>query len=157
MPLGPGGSLLGLVAALSIALGALPGCAGSARERLERAERRLRAGRVVDALATYDELATQAKLAPTDRTEALIGAAQACQRLGDPDGARARLERAVTLDVPGAVEPALFYLAERLAATDHARALNLYYRAAAGAEKHRDRRFPYRAAMDRIVQLSITP
>jgi hypothetical protein len=54
------------------------------------------------------------------------------------------------------IEPVEFELAERLRDRDRARALSLYYRAAGGAEKHRAGGFPYRAAMDRILQLSMS-
>jgi hypothetical protein len=58
--------------------------------------------------------------------------------------------------VPGVIEPIQYELAERLRDRDRARAVSLYYRAAAGAEKHRAGGFPYRAAMDRLLQLSMS-
>lgn len=126
------------------------------RADLAQAAQRLEAGDARAALAAYDAIAADARRSAAERADALVGAARACERLGDDAGAHERLERAVTPEVPGHSEPALFLLAERLRATDRARALNLYYRAAAGAEKHRGRGFPYRAAMDRILQLSLS-
>ena len=58
--------------------------------------------------------------------------------------------------MPGLVEPALFELAERVRNEDRARALSLYYRAAGGAEKYRNGGWPYKAAMDRILQISMS-
>ena len=63
---------------------------------------------------------------------------------------------AVAHDVPGLVEPAQFELAERLRNNDRGRALSLYYRAAGGADKYRNRAWPYKAAMDRILQISMS-
>src|SRR5207248_1827207 len=81
--------------------------------------------------------AALADASETERVQALTAAARACDKLDDADGARDRLERAVAHEVPGVTEPAMFELAERLRERDRARALSLYYRAAAGAEKHR--------------------
>jgi hypothetical protein len=131
-------------------------CAAPPRVALGRADRALAAGAWPEALAAYDALAARKDAVPAERALALTGAAQACDHLDDPAGARARLEQAVATEVPGVIEPALYYLAEHLRATDRARALNLYYRAAAGAEKHGGS-FPYRAAMERILQLSLAP
>jgi hypothetical protein len=131
-------------------------CARPPSAALNRAAARLKEGRPREALSVYDELATREAVPPRERVRALTGAARACDRLGDADGARARLERAVAIDLPGTTEVALFELAEHVRDRDPARALNLYYRAAAGAEKHLDGRFPYRAAMDRILQLSLS-
>ena len=58
--------------------------------------------------------------------------------------------------MPGLVEPALFELAERVRNEDANRAMSLYYRAAGGAEKYRNRGWPYQAAMDRILQISMS-
>jgi hypothetical protein len=58
--------------------------------------------------------------------------------------------------VLGVIEPIEYELAEKLRERDRARAMSLYYRAAAGAEKNRSGGFPYRAAMDRILQLSMS-
>jgi hypothetical protein len=133
------------------------GCVPAPAVVLARGDRQLHSGRAESARGTYDALAVRAELPPKDRVLALVGAALASDRLGDRDGARARLERAAAIDVPGVSEVALYYLAEHVRDTDHARALNLYYRAAAGAEKHRGGAFPYQAAMDRILQLSVAP
>ena len=132
-------------------------CAGTPRQAIARAQLDARAGRTAVALRRYDAAAARKDASDGDRLDALVGAAHACDALGDPDGARGRLERAVTLDVPGAVEPVEYDLAERLRDQDHARALALYYRAAAGAERHRAGGFPYHAAMDRILQMSLAP
>ena len=50
----------------------------------------------------------------------------------------------------------MFYLAEHVRGDDRARSLNLYYRAAAIAERNGGG-FPYKIAMDRIMQLSVSP
>jgi hypothetical protein len=131
------------------------GCAGTPRRAIDRAAAEARAGRANAALARFDAVAARRDVSDAERLEALVGAAHACDTLGDAAGARTRLERAVERDVPGAVEPVEFELAERLRELDHARALALYYRAAAGAEQHRAGGFPYRAAMDRIIQMSM--
>ena len=145
-----------LLGALAFAFTLAPtGCAGTPRQAIARAAVDAQAGRASDALRRYDAAAARKDASDADRLDALVGAAHACDALGDADGARARLERAVEHDVPGAVEPVEFELAERLRDQDHARALALYYRAAAGAERHRAGGFPYHAAMDRILQMSL--
>jgi hypothetical protein len=131
------------------------GCA-TPRQAIEGAETDARAGRQRRALARFDAVAVRKRLADAERIDALLGAAHACDALGDAACARVRLERAVEKDVPGLVEPALFELAERLRLEDRTRALSLYYRAAGGAQKYRDGGFPYQAAMDRILQLSLS-
>ena len=140
--------------ALLLSLALAIGCAGTPRQALDRAAVDAGAGRSAQALQRFDRIAARKDASEADRLAALVGAAHACDALGDADGARQRLERAVEHDVPGAVEPVEYELAERLRPIDHARALSLYYRAAAGAEKHRLGGFPYRAAMDRILQMS---
>ena len=130
-------------------------CGPRATELL-RADRQFSDGSWQAARNAYDRLAARADVTPETRAQALTGSAQASVKLGDLPGARDRLERAIVPDLPGITEPALFYLAELLREVDHARALNLYYRAAAGAEKHRGGHFPYRAAMDRILELSMS-
>jgi hypothetical protein len=134
----------------------LVGCTPAPRVALERAQARLAKGGVRDAVRELDAIAARRDATPAERTEALTTAALASDRLGDAAGARRRLERAIEHEVPGVTESALFYLAERLRVEDRGRALNLYYRAAAGAEKHRSGGFPYQAAMDRILQLSVS-
>jgi hypothetical protein len=131
------------------------GCAGTARQAIDRAAADAHAGHARAALARFDAVAARADASDGERLEALVGAAHACDTLGDDSGARARLERAIERDVPGAVEPVEYELAERLREQDRARALGLYYRAAAGAERNRAGGFPYRAAMDRILQMSM--
>lgn len=127
-----------------------------ARPDLGLGEAHLQAGRVREALATFDAVAARPGAAPEERVRALTDGALACERLGDHPGAQARLERAIEPEVPGASEPALFYLAEELRTTQPARALNLYYRAAAGAREHRGGGFPYHDASERILQLSMS-
>jgi hypothetical protein len=122
---------------------------------LAGADRQLRAGASDRALAQYDRIAAQART-PAERVEALRGGARACLQLGRADAARERLERAVEPEVPGASEAALFELAELLRDRDRARALNLYYRAAAGAEHNLAKGWPWKAATDRILQLSMS-
>lgn len=131
-------------------------CAGSVPVALARADARLNSGAWHEALVAYDAVAARAMAGTADQVRALVGGAQACDHLDDAAGARARLERAAVREIPGVTEPAFYYLAEHVQGVDRARALNLYYRAAAGAEK-RGGGFPYRAAMDRIVQLSVAP
>jgi hypothetical protein len=101
----------------------------------------------------YDRAAARKHASEAEHAQALLGAARACERLDDTAGARTRLERAITVEVPGTTELAMFELADLIRTSDRARALNLYYRAAAGAQK-RGGAYPYREAMDRILQLS---
>lgn len=143
-------------APLVLATMLLLACAPPPRVALERARAELDAGRAVRARDHYDAIAARAHVSDAERIDALRGAARACDALGDDAGAVRRLERAVAKDVPGAVEPAEFELAERLRDKDHGRALSLYYRAASGAEKYRGRDWPYQAAMDRIIQISMS-
>jgi hypothetical protein len=126
------------------------------RQAIERAQADAQAGRQRRALERFDAVAARKQLSDAERIEALLGAAHACDALKDDACARARLERAVEKDVPGIVEPALYELAERVRNDDRARALSLYYRAAGGAEKYRGGGFPYKAAMDRILQISLS-
>jgi hypothetical protein len=135
----------------------LAACAATPRAALEHAAAAAGEGRPREALERYDAAASRRDASDGERIEALLGAAHACDALGDSECARQRLERAVDRDVPGLVEPVEFELAERLRDRDPGRALALYYRAAGGAEKHRAGGFPYRAAMDRILQLSLSP
>jgi len=142
------------VAALAVT--GVAACAGTPRAAIDRAQAALHDGRAAEALRRFDAVAARKNAADGERIEALVGASHACDALHDEACARARLERAVERDVPGLVEPAEFELAERLRNEDHGRALSLYYRAAGGAEKYRNRAWPYQAAMDRIVQISMS-
>ena len=126
------------------------------RQALDQAQADAQAGRHRRALQRFDAVAARKQLGDAERIDALMGAARACDALKDEACARARLERAVEKDVPGLVEPALFELAERVRNEDRSRALSLYYRAAGGAEKYRGGGFPYKAAMDRILQISLS-
>jgi hypothetical protein len=146
----PRPALLVCVAAALVA-----GCA-TPKAALERAEAEAQAGRTRQALRHFDAVAARKDAGGAERIAALVGAAHACDALRDDACARTRLERAVVYDVPGAVEPALFELAERLRVDDRDRALTLYYRAAGGAQKYRNGGWPYKAAMDRIVQISLS-
>jgi hypothetical protein len=132
---------------------ALTGCPGRPWS-LQPAEERLAAGDARGAREAFDTLAKTAAT-PADRVAALTGAGLACDKLGDDTCVRDRLGRASEPLVPGASEPAMYHLGRFLERSDRARALNLYYRAAASAEKNRARGFPYQAAMDRILQLSM--
>ena len=125
-------------------------------QALERARADAQAGRAAAALRRFDAVAARKDASETARVQALVAAAHACDALHDDRCARARLEKAIDHDVPGVVEPALFELAERLRVDDRDRAITLYYRAAGGAEKYRNRGWPYQAAMDRIVQISLS-
>jgi len=109
---------------------------------------------LVAAIRRFDEAAAKAKREPALRIEALTLAAVAAEERGDLDGARRRLEAAIAPDLPGANEPALYRLARLLETADRPRALNLYYRAASGAERHRARGYPYHEATTRILVLS---
>jgi tetratricopeptide (TPR) repeat protein len=134
---------------------ALVACA-TPKAALERAQSDAQAGRARQALRRFDAVAARKDASEADKVAALLGAAHACDALHDDACARARLERAIEHDVPGVVEPALFELAERLRTSDRDRAVTLYYRAAGGAEKYRNRGWPYKEAMDRIVQISLS-
>ncbi len=134
----------------------LGGCAGTPRVALDRAQAEAQAGRAAVALRRFDAVAARRDAGDAERIEALLGGARACDALHDDACARAHLERAVAHDVPGLVEPALFELAERVRNEDRGRALSLYYRAAGGAEKYRHGAWPYKAAMDRILQISMS-
>ncbi len=123
---------------------------------IERAQADARAGRARQALGRFDAVAARKDTSDAIRVEALLGAAHACDALHDEPCARARLERAIEHDVPGVVEPALFELAERVRNEDRGRAMSLYYRAAGGAQKYRNGAWPYQAAMDRIVEISLS-
>jgi hypothetical protein len=136
---------------------ALFSCAAAPKVALERARTDAQAGRFAVALQRFDAVAARKDASDAERIDALMGAARACDALHDDACARTRLERAVERDVPGLVEPALFELAERLRTEDRGRALSLYYRAAGGADKYRARGWPYKAAMDRILQISMSP
>lgn len=131
-------------------------CAVTPTVALERAQAEAQAGRPELALKRFDTIAARKDASDEERIQACMGAAHACDALKDEACARTRLERAIERDVPGKVEPALFELAERVVHEDRGRALSLYYRAAGGAEKYRDRAWPYKAAMDRIVQISMS-
>jgi hypothetical protein len=126
------------------------------RVTIESAAARANRGELGAALGDYDRIVRARETAAVDRVRAWTAGALVCERLRDLDGERRRLEAAVAADVAGQSEPAMYYLADLLRDEDRARALNLYYRAAAGAEKHRAGGFPYRASMDRILQLSMT-
>lgn len=134
----------------------LCGACATPRAALERAQDDAQAGRAAAALRRFDAVAARKDAGDADRIAALMGAARACDALHDEACARARLERAVAHDVPGLVEPALFELAERLRNEDRGRAMSLYYRAAGGAQKYRNGGWPYKAAMDRIVEISLS-
>ncbi len=135
---------------------ALVACKPDGRS-LDEAERWLRTGRFVDARARYIDL-TASRDARV-KVLAWVGAARASARLRDHNAARLYLERAAALpEVPGASEEAYFELAEHLRRDgEHARALNYYYRAAAGAEKHRARGWPYQQAITAIATMSTAP
>jgi hypothetical protein len=152
----PRARVAALVLVAVIAFAAAGGCAATPAVALERAQAEAQAGNAARALARFDAIAARKDVADVDRIAAFMGAAHACDALRDEACARTRLERAVERDVPGKVEPALFELAERVVQEDRGRALSLYYRAAGGAEKYRDRGWPYKAAMDRILQISMS-
>jgi len=141
---------------LAACAGTLAACAGTPEVALARARADAQAGRAAVALRRFDAVATRKDVSDAARLDALLGAARACDALRDEPCARARLERAVAHDIPGLVEPALFELAERVRIEDANRAMSLYYRAAGGAEKYRNRGWPYQAAMDRILQISMS-
>jgi hypothetical protein len=132
------------------------GCAGTPRAALDRAQAEAQAGHAAVALRRFDAVAARKNVGEAERIEALLGATHACDALHDEACARAHLERAIERDVPGLVEPALYELAERLRNEDRGRAMSLYYRAAGGAQKYRNGGWPYKAAMDRIVEISMS-
>jgi hypothetical protein len=132
----------------------LSACAVAPKIVLERADARARNEDLHGALQLYDQVVARKDARVADRVQALLDGADVCDRLHDGVAARARLERAIQLEAPGLTEKAMFYLAEHLRAEDRARALNLYYRAAAVAERNGGG-FPYKIAMERIMQLSM--
>lgn len=138
-----------------VSLALLAGCIAP-RAALDRAQAEAQAGRAAVALRHFDAVAARKDASDAERIDALMGAARACDALHDEACARARLERAIAKDVPGLVEPALFELAERVRNEDRGRAMSLYYRAAGGAQKYRNGGWPYKAAMDRIVEISLS-
>ena len=144
-----------LVCTLALAA-TLAACAGAPEVALARARADAQAGHAAVALRRFDAIAARKDASDATRIDALLAAARACDALHDEACARAHLERAVARDVPGLVEPALFELAERVRIEDANRAMSLYYRAAGGAEKYRNRGWPYQAAMDRILQISMS-
>jgi hypothetical protein len=133
----------------------LAGCAAAPKMVLERADERARAQDFSGALKLYDQVAARKDARVPEKAQALLDGAEVCDHLKDDAGARARLERAMSLEAPGLTEKAMFYLAEHVKASDRPRAMNLYYRAAALAEKNGGG-FPYKVAMDRIMQLSVS-
>jgi hypothetical protein len=135
-----------------LALVLLAGCRHAAS--IADADRLLREGEARAALEEYDRAAAHAA-SPAERVLALRGAARANASLGHDDAARERLAHAIDPEIPGASEAALFELAELERNHDRARALNLYYRAAAGAQKNLAGGFPYQVATERIMQLSV--
>jgi hypothetical protein len=137
-----------------LALLFLCGCAAAPKIVLERADARARNNDLAGALKLYDQVAARKDARVADQLQALLDGADVCDRLEDPAGARKRLERGVTLEARGLTEKAMFYLAEHVQQGDRPRALNLYYRAAAIAERNGGG-FPYKIAMDRIMQLSL--
>jgi len=133
----------------------LAGCVIAPQLVLERADARARNDDLAGALKLYDQVAARNDASVKNKLQALIDGAEMCDRLKDDGGARSRLERAILLEAPGLTEKAMFYLAEHIRANDRARALNLYYRAASIAERNGGG-FPYKIAMDRIMQLSMS-
>jgi hypothetical protein len=140
---------------LLLLLVAWAACATAPKLQLERADKLARDGELPRALLVYDRVVGRKDASVAEKLQGLLDGADVCDRLNDPDGARARLERGIALEAPGLTEKALYYLAEHTRAADRARALNLYYRAAAMAERN-GRGFPYKAAMDRIIQMSMS-
>jgi hypothetical protein len=137
---------------LALAL-SLAGCVPPA-QALADAQRQLDQQRFAAARSGFDRVARDRRATPRERAHALTGAALACEKLGRPEEARDRLEKAISPEVPGGSEVALYELAELTFVTDRARALSLYYRAAAGAQKNLGGGFPYHEASTRIIQLS---
>jgi hypothetical protein len=131
------------------------GCATAPPLILEKADKRARENDLPGALKLYDRVAARKDARPRDQVQALLDGADVCDRMGDSNGARTRLERGMAIEAPGLTEKAMYYLAEHIRMSDRARALNLYYRAAASAERHGGG-FPYKSAMDRIMQLSLS-
>jgi hypothetical protein len=133
----------------------LVACAVAPKLVLERADARARANDLRGALELYDKVAARKDAKVAEKLQGLLDGADVCDRLQDDGGARARLERAINMEAPGLTEKAMFYLAEHIRRSDRPRAMNLYYRAAAIAERNGGG-FPYKVAMDRIMQLSLS-
>ncbi len=142
--------------ALTLSAFVLAACPPPRALELAQAEARLEHGDWRGAEHAFDEISARPTASARERVRAWTGAGVAADKLGDGHGACARFSLAAAADLPGESEPAMYHLADCLRDDDRARALNLYYRAAAGAEKYRSSGFPYRAAMDRILQLSMT-
>ncbi len=123
---------------------------------LPDADKTFAAGAWHQAITRYDAAARRPELTPAERVHAWTNAGLACEKIHAPEAARLRYEHAIDPEIPTASEAALYYLAELIRDRDSARALNLYYRAAASAEKNLAREFPYRNATDRILQLSMS-
>ncbi len=131
----------------------LLGCVVAPQLVLERADARAREDDLPRALKLYDQVATRKDSTVKQKLQALLDGADVCDRMHDDGGAQSRLEKGILLESPGLTERAMFFLAEHIRASDRARAMNLYYRAASRAEQN-GRGFPYKTAMDRIIQLS---
>jgi hypothetical protein len=131
----------------------LVACAAAPKIVLEHADARARDNDLGRALALYDQVAGRKDSTVKEKLQALLDGADVCDRLKDDPGAQKRLEKGILLEEPGLTERAMFYLAEHIRGSDRARAMNLYYRAASRAEQN-GRGFPYKTAMDRIMQLS---
>jgi hypothetical protein len=131
----------------------LDGCAVVPKIVLEHADARARDNDFPRALKLYDEVAARKDSTAKEKLQALLDGADVCDRMKDDAGAQQRLERGILLEWPGLTERAMFYLAEHIRGADRPRAMNLYYRAASRAEQN-GRGFPYKTAMDRIIQLS---
>ena len=151
-------TLLRLLATTLVLLAAAPLCGGCRNERaaIEEASALVRAGRVADGRARFERLAGSRD--QRTRVLASLGAARASFQLRDEPSWRRWLERAAAdPEVPGASEEAYFELAEMLRRDgDRSRALNFYYRAAAGAERER-RRFLYQRAIQAIAAMGMMP
>jgi hypothetical protein len=141
-----------LVTLVALTLG-VAGCAPT----LADAERLAATGRAVDAARAFDRIAASSPTGSAAKVRALTRSAELAIARGDERAARERLEAAIAPELPGESEPALYLLARLLERTDRPRALSLYYRAAASAERHRGRGSPYPEATGRILQLSMEP
>ncbi len=132
---------------------ALSGCFAPV-DALLRANKASQGGDFRRAETLCDRVAIHPGVGVAEKARARLEGGHAALRLGDRAGAESRFDAAVQLDVAGISDGAMYELAELIVPRDRARAQQLYYRAAAAAER-RGRVYPYREAMARLVEMSI--
>jgi hypothetical protein len=148
----------GVVASLVLALSlvAAPACIDG-EAALHRAARELREGQSARARDLYVELAGSAK-SPSLRVRAALGAARASRAMKDDAAVMRWLRDAAAVPaVAGVSEEAYLEYADALRLEgERSQALNYYYRAAAGAERHLNRGYIYERAIQAITALGMS-